>query len=138
MMTWFQPPSIGKLPLDEVAQSSLLAGLEHFQKWSIHNFSGQHVQCHRSWGQAWNLGLVSVNYQRHVLCVESSTDMLAMVKILLNLSQTHKPSTLSLVHCSSWNLARSVMWMQAPLQMRGGSKVVMDLKYLRWTYLEKS
>ncbi|KAK4821804.1 hypothetical protein QYF61_003833 [Mycteria americana] len=33
----------GQLPLDQVAQSPMQPGLEHFQGWGIHNFSGQSV-----------------------------------------------------------------------------------------------
>jgi len=33
----------GYLPLDQVAQSSIQPGLEHFQGGGIHNFSGQPV-----------------------------------------------------------------------------------------------
>jgi len=33
----------GHVPLDQVAQSSIQPGLEHFQGGGIHNFSGQPV-----------------------------------------------------------------------------------------------
>jgi len=41
----FQPPchDQGHLPLDQVAQSSIQPGLEHFQGGGIHSFSGQPV-----------------------------------------------------------------------------------------------
>ena len=40
-----QPPCHGQghLALDQVAQSPVQPGLEHFQGWGIHNFSGQPV-----------------------------------------------------------------------------------------------
>ena len=31
----------GHLPLDQVAQSPVIPGLEHVQGWGIHTFSGQ-------------------------------------------------------------------------------------------------
>ncbi|KAK4822675.1 hypothetical protein QYF61_019042 [Mycteria americana] len=42
---WFQAPCHGQghLPLDQVAQSPIQPGLEHFQGWDIHSFSGQPV-----------------------------------------------------------------------------------------------
>jgi len=42
---WFQPPchEQGRLPLDQVAQSSIQPGLEHCQGGDIHNFSGQPI-----------------------------------------------------------------------------------------------
>jgi len=42
---WFQPPchEQGHLPLDQVAQSSIQPGLEHFQEGGIYIFSGQPV-----------------------------------------------------------------------------------------------
>ena len=42
-ITQFQIPCHGQgyLPLDQVAQSPIQPDLEHFQGWSIHNFSGQ-------------------------------------------------------------------------------------------------
>jgi len=42
---WFQPPchEQGRLPLDQVAQSSILPGLEHFQGGGSHSFSAQPV-----------------------------------------------------------------------------------------------
>ena len=33
----------GRLPLDEVAQNPIQPGLECFQGWGLHNFSGQSV-----------------------------------------------------------------------------------------------
>jgi len=45
MIIWFQPPchEQGHLPLDQVSQSSIQPGLEHFQGGGIHNFSGEPV-----------------------------------------------------------------------------------------------
>jgi len=42
---WFQPPrhEHGHLPPDQVAQSSIQPGLQHFQVGGIHSFSGQPV-----------------------------------------------------------------------------------------------
>jgi len=42
---WFQPPchEQGHLPLDQVAQSSIQPGLEHYQRRGIHSFSGQPI-----------------------------------------------------------------------------------------------
>jgi len=44
-MIFFQPPCHGQghLPLDQVAQSPVQAGLEHLQEGGIYNFSGQPV-----------------------------------------------------------------------------------------------
>jgi len=44
-MTLFHPPSHGQghLPLDQVAQSPVQPGLEHFQGGDSHSFSGQPV-----------------------------------------------------------------------------------------------
>lgn len=33
----------GQGPLDQVAQSPIQPGLQHFREWSIHSFSGQSV-----------------------------------------------------------------------------------------------
>ena len=44
-ITWIQPPchEQGHLPLDQVAQSPIQPGLQHFQGGGIHSFSGQHL-----------------------------------------------------------------------------------------------
>lgn len=92
------------------------------------------VASHGRWGRVQEPGDdVCAQLETDLLCVESSAYMLAVMKILQTSLKPTKPLTNSLVH---WSLERSARCMQTPVQMRGGTKAVMGLKHLRWTFSE--